>query len=391
MRDSPNKLDSRKRLETLLSEHPDQARARASGTWPELSTGKQLVLFGAGQLGRGAHRKLSVLGYKVMAFCDNNPALWGQTVQGLEILSPAAAAERFSETLPFVVSIWKAEGTHRFLETHDQLKRLGVRSVVHLGVVFWNHAETFLPYFAIDLPHKVLESATDILTAYDLFEEPESRQEFTAQIGWRLSLDFNWLRPPCPDPEYFIPAIFPPIPGEGLVDGGAFDGDSFSEFVAYSPRRGPAWLFEPDPFNFEALKNRLASFINSADSDVQAFNQALGRRSGWLAFEANGTASARVSGKGEVRVPVVALDEVLPPDAKALLKLDIEGAELKALEGAQNWVRRTAPRAAICVYHRQDHLWRIPLLLKQLRPDYQLVLRCHSTEIFDTICYAQIR
>lgn len=388
---SQNMLDPRKRLEVLLSEPLDQARTRAVETWPAISNGKKLVLFGAGQLGRSAHRKLSMLGYEVVAFCDNNPTLWGQMVQGVAILSPASAAERFAATIPFVVSIWRAEGTHRFLDTRYQLKALGIHSVIHLGAVFWHHPETFLPYFTIDLPHKVLESALDVLKAYDLLEEPESQQEFTAQIGWRLSLDFEWLRPPCPDPEYFISSIFPPIPGEGLVDGGAFDGDSFTQFAAYSPHRGPAWLFEPDPGNFEALNTRLATSNSSANANVQAFNQALGRGAGWLDFEANGTASARVSSKGEVRVPVVALDEVLPPDVRALLKLDIEGAELEALEGAQNWIRNTGPRAAICVYHCQDHLWRIPLLLNQLRPDYRMVLRCHSTEIFNTICYAQIR
>ncbi len=391
MQVSKDRFDPRKCLEVLLSEHPDQARARALETWPAISKGKKLVVFGAGQLGRSAHRKLSALGYDVVAFCDNNEALWGQVVQGVEILSPAAAASRYSDTLPFVVSIWRAEGTHRFLDTRDQLKALGIHSVIHLGVVCWHHAETFLPYFAIDLPHKVLESAMDVLAAYDLFEEPESQQQFTAQIGWRLSLDFEWLRPPCADPEYFIPSIFPAIPGEGLVDGGAFDGDSYTQFVAYSPRPGYSWLFEPDPSNFDALRTRLATLVGSADSSVQAFNQALGSRAGWLSFEANGTASARVSSLGEVRVPVVTLDEVLPPRASAILKLDIEGAELEALEGAQNWIRQTGPRAAICVYHCQDHLWRIPLLLKQLRQDYQMVLRCHSTEVFNTICYAQIR
>lgn len=391
MRVSKNILDPRKRLETLLSEPPDKARKRAADTWPTLSKGKKLVLFGAGRLGRSAHRKLSALGYDVVAFCDNNKDLWGQSVQGVEILSPSAAAERYSETLPFVVSIWRAEGTHRFLDTREQLKALGIHSVVHLGVVFWHHHEVFLPYFAIDLPYKVLESAVDVLKAFDLFGEPESQQEFVAQIGWRLSLDFEWLRPPCPDPEYFISSIFPPIPEEGLVDGGAFDGDSFTQFSAYSLHRGPAWLFEPDPDNFKALNTRLAAQGGLADSSVQAFNQALGREAGYLDFEANGTASARVASRGGARVAVVALDDVLPPDVKALLKLDIEGAEVEALEGAQNWIRRTGPRAAICVYHCQNHLWRIPLLLSQLRPDYWMVLRCHSTEAFNTICYTQTR
>jgi hypothetical protein len=43
---------------------------------------------------------------------------------------------------------------------------------------------------------------------------------------------------------------------------------------------------------------------------------------------------------------------------------------------------------AVCVYHTQDHLWRIPLLLKSWRDDYALFLRPHNEEGWDLVCYA---
>ena len=61
---------------------------------------------------------------------------------------------------------------------------------------------------------------------------------------------------------------------------------------------------------------------------------------------------------------------------------------MDALEGARQTIERHAPILAVCVYHRQDHLWRIPLLLRQWRDDYAFFLRPHNEEGWDLVCYA---
>jgi len=70
------------------------------------------------------------------------------------------------------------------------------------------------------------------------------------------------------------------------------------------------------------------------------------------------------------------------------IKLDIEGYEIEALRGARGVIDRAAPVLAVCVYHLQDHLWRIPLLLREWRSDYALFLRPHNEEGWDLVCYA---
>jgi len=47
-----------------------------------------------------------------------------------------------------------------------------------------------------------------------------------------------------------------------------------------------------------------------------------------------------------------------------------------------------APIVAVCVYHRQDHLWRIPLMLRELSDEYEFFLRPHNEEGWDLVCYA---
>ena len=70
------------------------------------------------------------------------------------------------------------------------------------------------------------------------------------------------------------------------------------------------------------------------------------------------------------------------------IKLDIEGAELDALQGAGAILRGSAPRVAACVYHVQDHLWKIPLKLRELLPASSLYLRPHMHECWESVCYA---
>jgi hypothetical protein len=68
--------------------------------------------------------------------------------------------------------------------------------------------------------------------------------------------------------------------------------------------------------------------------------------------------------------------------------MDIEGSEMDALAGASRIIREQGPLLAICVYHKQDDLWKIPLLIHSLNPEYRFFLRPHKLEVWDLVCYA---
>ena len=55
-------------------------------------TNRQCVIFGAGTMGRRAVGALHGMGVHPLAFADNNPALWGKSVEGVRVLSPEDAA-----------------------------------------------------------------------------------------------------------------------------------------------------------------------------------------------------------------------------------------------------------------------------------------------------------
>jgi hypothetical protein len=109
---------------------------------------------------------------------------------------------------------------------------------------------------------------------------------------------------------------------------------------------------------------------------------------GKLYFDATGTASATISRQGEIEVECATLDELLTEDGSTYIKMDIEGAEPDALIGAKHVIQKAKPILAISVYHQQNHLWKIPLLVQSLYDQYNFYLRPHNEEGWDLILYA---
>ncbi|MBQ3179952.1 MAG: FkbM family methyltransferase, partial [Firmicutes bacterium] len=84
-------------------------------------------------------------------------------------------------------------------------------------------------------------------------------------------------------------------------------------------------------------------------------------------------------GKGTM-TGVISLDDwfasydAAPP---TLMKFDVEGAEEAALLGAQKLLAEFKPRLQVAAYHRSEDIFRLPLLIRRLNPDYRLYLRHH--------------
>jgi len=61
------------------------------------------------------------------------------------------------------------------------------------------------------------------------------------------------------------------------------------------------------------------------------------------------------------------------------IKVDIEGAELDFLVGAEQTLRKLQPQIAIAAYHSVDHIRRITHTVLEFMPNARLYLR-HYTE-----------
>lgn len=68
--------------------------------------------------------------------------------------------------------------------------------------------------------------------------------------------------------------------------------------------------------------------------------------------------------------------------------MDIEGSELKALEGARNIIEKYIPRLAVCIYHKPEDIILIEEYLLNLNPDYHFYIRHYASNMWETVLYA---
>jgi len=377
-------------LDRVLSEGVIGAKRREASFYDE-SCGdlRETVLYGAGKLGRKVLRTLTDQQASPIAICDANPDLWGTFINGVPIMAPAEAVKHYGDTAVFVICTWSpgSDRTHSVIS--EYLKFLGCHSVVSFIPLFWKYHESCLPYYRIDLPHKLMAAKDHVLGAFDLLEDERSRDEFVCQVQWLIEPQLEALKDESVLEDIYFPReLFSLLQDEYFVDCGAFDGDTIDAFLKASNNvfRG-IHAFEPDPSSYELLRR----YVNSLAGDVQAkiiiSDKAVSDVETKYMMDARGELTSCISDLGSVQISSLLLDRAVT-ERVSYIKMDLEGFETQALEGATRIIQEDAPRLAISIYHRQDHLWNLPLQIKSYNQGYKLHLRRHGGTFGDVVCYA---
>jgi FkbM family methyltransferase len=140
--------------------------------------------------------------------------------------------------------------------------------------------------------------------------------------------------------------------GDGFIDGGAHEGSFTLLAGKLVGPTGRVEAFEPSPIFVKRLRNNVMA---NRLSNVVIHTLAISSEPGVLPFALKGNASHLVmkgheihaSANKQIEVGVVRLDDKLPQRPWALGKLDVEGAELRALMGAEKLVQAGNPPAWI--------------------------------------------
>ena len=268
------------------------------------------------------------------------------------------------------------------------LERLGCAQVASTSSLRWKFAERLLPDFCQDLPHKLYEQAAEVRTAASLWEDDASRREYLNHVRWRALGDQDALESPVGEESYFLDSLYRLKDGEVFVDCGAYVGDTAEQVIRRDPNFAKIVAIEADPANFERLTRWVGTLHTPIASRIDPLNVAVGSKRDKLHFRASGDEGARLASDGTFVVDCVPIDELALEDAPTFIKMDIEGAELDALQGARGSIQTHRPILAICVYHKQNDLWRIPLFIHSLVDDYRLFLRPHDVDGWQLVCYA---
>ena len=68
-------------------------------------------------------------------------------------------------------------------------------------------------------------------------------------------------------------------------------------------------------------------------------------------------------------------DNILCGQTVSLINMDVEGMEAEAIAGMAKTLRRHRPKLLIAGYHRSEDLWRLPLEVLAIQPEYKVYVR----------------
>ncbi len=249
-----------------------------------------------------------------------------------------------------------------------------------------------LPDFPQDhmLENLTLNTAKDIgffLDNMSLFDDEASQQTYKNILLSRLTLDYPLLEKVNQGHErmYLGNDFIHWLDGEYIVDGGAYDGDTARSFLSAVPGIKKIYAFEPDPGNFHRLE---INFSN--DHRVKPYPYGLWNKKDSLSFSSLSTTHSSINeGNGNVSsINVIDLDTLLGDAPITFIKLDIEGAEKEALQGAQHIISTRKPKMALACYHKHRDLVDLALQLRGYNPDYKFYLRHYGDYFLETVLYA---
>ncbi len=217
---------------------------------------------------------------------------------------------------------------------------------------------------------------------YSLLQDDESKKTITNIINFRLSYNLDYMRGYTDTQyrQYFEDFLVLRAKGEVFIDVGCFDGYTSNYFINQCPEYFAVHIFEPDPNNMIVVKDKLAKY-----KKIYFHPYGLSNQPKVLRFNSKGSSSS-ISENGDLEIKVEKLDNIIS-DPFTFLKMDIEGAEIPAIEGAQQAITKHHPRLAISVYHRYDDLWKIPEKVLSYRDDYEIFLRHYTEGVDETVMF----
>lgn len=286
-----------------------------------------IIVFGAGRMGKRTVRSLKLLKKKVLGIVDNSRQMWGQEMEGIIINSP----EEIQKNPNAIIII--ATSQQYQLSIYYQIKDMGINMS---NVLMWKYeglwCDAGTQYF--DLEELKVSNDKEVFLDVGCFDACSS---FQAK---------NWA------------------------------GNSLKKIYA----------FEADGKNYVQCEK----YLTELGVDFELFNVAAWDEKCELRFDERDlySASSRISEEGNVVVHADKIDNLIEGKEISFLKMDIEGAELNALKGAVNSIRKHRPKLAISIYHKPEDIFEIPVFLEGLDINYKYYIRHYSSCLDETILYA---
>ena len=194
--------------------------------------------------------------------------------------------------------------------------------------------------------------------------------------------------------QQYLPIIcgerFLPEKGETVIDCGSCIGDMSVIFAQLVGEKGKVFMLDPIP-----LHNKFAKIQIEMNPDfkniLNPYQYAVGLKSSQNKLKNEDVKEISPAGLAIKNYQSVSLDDFCMMNKIKnvdYIKMDIEGFEVDALNGAKEIIKKFKPKLAISAYHKDDDFWIISNLIHDIYPEYKLYFRHHTPMRGESVIYA---
>lgn len=349
---------------------------------------------------------------EIAAIWDNSLEKQGALMHGIMITPPPhVSGEKIDGDS--VVVIITVDAPITYLEISEQLYGDGFKNVYPYGIMSyalreqgWRYTAQLKPNYHELNTFPLFEANKErIQTVLDMLEDEKSKyvySQYAERMKYNMWNYYDLADSHIPKDTYFDFEHWTFGDNEIFIDGGAFDGaDTIRLAKMLGDKLAKAFVFEPDDNNFAKLTENICRLIGSEEHDrIRLCKAGLWNESTDMKMMRYGSEASTMAYKDNKLnypdapsggVSAVSLDDMVEPtDKVTMLKLDVEGAELPALQGAAKILKRDKPKLAISIYHKLEDIWELPLYIKSVVPEYRLFVRHQHMYFGDKILYAMV-
>lgn len=341
---------------------------------------EKLYLWGAGRLGRFALKELERNGLQVSGVVTSSNNQTGQLFESTNFVS----VDEIEKDSRIIVC------SKSYLDIFQSIRKLGFDKYVYYEVLPLVYDEfTFFNNMPFDKAGEIIvQEREQIEKVIQLLSHDEISLEILDNVlMYRLTLDSQWIDNAFllsmeRGSQYFDKEIVKFGQKEVFLDCGGYKGETTEEFIAKCHNDyGEVVFFEPDPGLMQAAKTNLRNYEN-----IRYYENAVGEREETAYFHSCGE-TGNVCEKGELVIQITSIDSLPSEICPTYIKMDIEGAEKEALQGAVETIKKHVPKLAISIYHRPTDWYEIIEFVDSLNLGYQFYVRHYDRTMSETILY----
>jgi len=232
-----------------------------------------------------------------------------------------------------------------------------------------------------------LKNARKIQQVYDNLADDYSKVVYANIINFKISGDIRYLTNVTTPKAEIYRNIIKPTTTEVYVDLGAYNGDTIKELLEFTKGHySEIYALEPDKKNFK----KLSKFVDGMER-IHIYNNAVWCTDTEVPFSSKAGRQSAIDASVSTTIETRSVDSILGQNPATIIKMDVEGFEREAIWGCSYTISHSAPRMMVALYHRNEDIFELPLLIKTLNPNYKLYIR-HQLYIpaWETNLYATL-